>query len=332
MKASKSLKNHNTFGIDAFARQLVTITTPEDMLRLLAQHGRPDLILGGGSNILFSGKPLQLVVLNEIKGKTVIEENEEWALVRIGGGEDWHEVVLWAIERGLGGIENLSLIPGTAGAAPIQNIGAYGVELKDVFHSLDAIDLDRREKVVFSKEACAFAYRNSFFKQEKGRFFITHICLQLQKHPVVNTSYGAIQEVLEQKGIAEPTIRDVSEAVMEIRSSKLPDPAQLGNAGSFFKNPVVDARAFERLRALFPHLVFYQIKQDAYKIPAGWLIEQCGFKGKREGAVGCYDKQALVIVNHGGATAEEVLNWVEKIEKAVQKRFGIRLEREVNVV
>jgi UDP-N-acetylmuramate dehydrogenase len=332
MESGTSLKKYNTFGINAYAQRLVSIASPEAMLHLLDRQGRPDVILGGGSNILFSGNLLQLVALNEIKGKHIIEEHKEQTLVEIGGGEDWHEVVLWTLDQGLGGIENLSLIPGTAGAAPIQNIGAYGVELKDVFHSLDAIDLDRRQKVVFTKEECAFAYRNSFFKQQKGRFFITHIRLQLHKHPVVNTSYGAIKKVLEQKGISVPTIRDVSEAVIEIRSSKLPDPAQLGNAGSFFKNPVVNKLKFEQLRRDFANLVFYQVNSDAYKIPAGWLIEQCGFKGKREGAVGCYEKQALVIVNYGGASPEEVLHWVGKIEKTVQNTFGIQLEREVNVV
>ncbi len=332
MEAGFSLKKYNTFGLEAFAKKLVDIISEEEMFRLLEAYGRPDLILGGGSNILFSGQAIDLAALNRIEGKSILEENEEKAIVQIGGGENWHEVVQWAIEEGLGGIENLSLIPGTAGAAPIQNIGAYGVELKDVFYSLDAIDLESKERRVFSKKECNFSYRNSFFKQHKGRFFITNIRLELRKNAVINTSYGAIREVLDQKGISNPTIKDVSEAVIEIRSSKLPDPKKIGNAGSFFKNPVIPTTQFEDLKNRFPSIVYYPIGDHDYKVPAGWLIEQCGFKGKREGAVGCYEKQALVVVNYGGASPREVLAWVEKIEEAVWQKFGIQLEREVNVV
>lgn len=332
MISTVPLKEYNTFGVEAFANQLVFVDSAASLLRLLDEKGIPDLILGGGSNILFSGRLLNLVVRNNILGKHIIEENEFSALVEIGGGENWHEVVKWAIENDLGGIENLSLIPGTAGAAPIQNIGAYGVELKDVFYSLDAIDLQSKKQVVFTKQDCAFAYRNSLFKQQKGRFFITRIRLKLNKRPSVNISYGAIATVLEEKGILAPTIRDVSEAVISIRTSKLPDPSKLGNAGSFFKNPVLTEKHFIRLKNSFHDIVFYQLSSNQYKIPAGWLIEQCGLKGKREGAVGCYEKQALVIVNFGGATSRDILQWVEKIENLVRQKFGIQLEREVNVV
>ncbi len=327
-----SLKPYNTFRVEAFTEQLTGIESEQQLLDLLYQGLKPDLILGGGSNILFSGKKIPIVWKNNITGKKILEENEETALVEAGGGEDWHELVIWTLDRHLGGIENLSLIPGTVGAAPIQNIGAYGVELKDVFHSLDAVDLQNQSVHTFYKEDCAFDYRNSFFKQHKGRFFITKVRLELSKHPQVNISYGAIADVLAEKGIQSPGIRDVSQAVVQIRQSKLPQPEQIGNAGSFFKNPIIDEVHFRRLRQAYPKLVFYPAERGSWKVPAGWLIEQCGFKGKREGRVGCYAHQALVIVNFGGATGSEVLAWAEKIEQAVYERFGIHLEREINVI
>ncbi len=327
-----SLEKYNTFGVEAFTQQLICIQNEEQLIALLEKGVQPDLILGGGSNVLFSGAPLKVVWKNGIVGKKVLEENKEQALVEAGGGEDWHEFVCWALDQKLGGIENLSLIPGTVGAAPIQNIGAYGVELKDVFHSLDAVDLKKKVRRTFFREDCAFGYRNSLFKQQKGRFFITRVRLTLNKHQQVNISYGALTAVLREKGISSPGIRDVSEAVVEIRQSKLPQPEEIGNAGSFFKNPVIEEAHFKQIKKDNPELVYYPVNTDHYKIPAGWLIEQCGFKGKREGRVGCYARQALVIVNFGGATGAEILAWAQKIEQAVYERFGIRLEREVNVI
>jgi UDP-N-acetylmuramate dehydrogenase len=332
MEPNISLKDYNTFGIEAYTHRLIGIKSIDQLLELLENEGLPDLILGSGSNVLFSGNPFQLVVCNKIAGKKILREDAETVIIEVGGGEDWHGLVLWAIECGLGGIENLSLIPGTVGAAPIQNIGAYGVELQDVFYSLDAVDLHRKELVVFQKDECEFDYRNSLFKKNKGRYFITRVRLMLHRNGQINTTYGAIADTLQKKGIQNPTIKDISEAVIAIRSSKLPDPKELGNAGSFFKNPIIGHDHFLILKDRFPEIVYYKISEHAYKIPAGWLIEQAGFKGQRNGPVGCYEKQALVIVNYGGADAAEVLAWVEKIEDSVKSKFGISLEREVNVV
>lgn len=332
MTTKVSLKSYNTFGVDAYTDQLVHIRSTEQMVTLLQTGAKPDLILGGGSNILFSGEPLSLVVKNDISGKKVIRENEKEALIEVGGGENWHQLVLWALDKNLGGLENLSLIPGTVGAAPIQNIGAYGAELKDVFHSLDAVDMAEHNIKTFAKKDCDFGYRNSLFKRRKGRYFIGKVRLALSKQPVLNLSYGAIAKTLAEKGIDEPGIRDVSRAVIDIRSSKLPDPAQTGNAGSFFKNPVVEKPCFLKLKEKWDDLVFYALDDGRYKIPAGWLIEKSGFKGRREGPVGSYNKQALVIVNYGGATGRDVLAWAERIEKTVKEKFGIQLEKEVNVI
>lgn len=327
-----SLQAYNTFGVKASADQLYFVKSEQEVLQLLAEDLQPDLILGGGSNILLSGRDIPVVFKNNILGKEIIEENDKEALVEIGGGENWHEFVLWSIEKGLGGIENLSLIPGTVGAAPIQNIGAYGVELKNVFHSLDAIHLKNQAKQSFDLLEADFAYRDSYFKRNKGMYFICKVRLSLSKIHQPNLSYGAIEKTLQQKGIQNPTIKEVSDAVIQIRSSKLPDPKRLGNAGSFFKNPIVDKEQFQDLLKAFPNLVYYAIENDQYKIPAGWLIDQSGFKGRREGNVGCYKNQALVIVNHHKATGEEILSWAGKIGEVVKKRYGITLEKEVNII
>ncbi len=326
-----SLKNYNTFGLEAFAENFILINHHEELISLLSDGQMPDLILGGGSNILFSGNTLKRVFKNNILGKKIIEINNEKAIIEVGGGENWHDLVLWTLDQNLGGIENLSLIPGTVGAAPIQNIGAYGVELKDVFHSLDAVDLLENKHCTFSREDCEFSYRSSFFKKNKGRYFITKVRLTLSENHVLNTSYGAIADILDAKQIKAPGIREVSEAVIAIRTAKLPDPQMIGNAGSFFKNPLIHKTEFSALQLKFPEIIYYPAG-DMVKIPAGWLIEKCGFKGRKKGAVGCYEKQALVIVNFGGASGQEVIAWAEKIEKAVRDTFGIQLEREVNVI
>ena len=326
------LKKLNTFGIEAVAEVLVVVRSLA-VLHEIAQLGpTPVRVLGGGSNILLTGDLPGLTIKNEIGGIQIFLENELEVLVKIGGGVVWHDLVLWAVEQGLGGIENLSLIPGTVGAAPIQNIGAYGVELKDVFHSLDAFDLETGEFRSFNLEECRFGYRDSVFKRElKGRFCIVHVYLRLQKSPKTNTAYGDIQRTLAEMGIENPTIRDVSNAVVHIRQSKLPDPAVIGNAGSFFKNPELEAADFQRFSEKFPAAPRYPQPDGRVKIPAGWLIEQAGWKGQRFGDAGCHAKQALVLVNYGEAKGGDILDLAEKIQASLLEKFGIALTPEVNV-
>ena len=329
-----SLKIYNTFGVEAQAPELLKIESEDQLLELLRTRAkRPYFILGGGSNVLFRQSPNGTVLLNRIKGRVVVEETATEVTIGVGAGENWHEVVLWTIENNWGGLENLSLIPGTIGAAPIQNIGAYGVELKDTFVGLEAIELRSGEEQVFSAEDCAFGYRDSYFKRAgKGKYFITRVYLTLQKQPVVNISYGAIKEVLQAANIDHPTIQDVSKAVVQIRSSKLPDPALIGNGGSFFKNPELEAEQFTRLQAEYPQIPHYAAPENRVKVPAGWLIEQCGWKGKRRGNAGCYEKQALVLVNLGGATGAEIWALAQEIMETVKIKFGVTLEVEVNVI
>jgi UDP-N-acetylmuramate dehydrogenase len=328
-----SLKSYNTFGVDAHCAAFFVIDHQDLILSFLDTSIAQPYILGGGSNLLIVNDLPYTILKNEIKGTEVIEENEAYINVCVGGGVVWHDFVLWAIENGYGGVENLSLIPGCVGAAPIQNIGAYGIEQESSFLSLDAIELESGNHLVFEHKDCQFGYRDSIFKRDlKGKLMITHVTYRLSKSPEVNTSYGAITETLAQKGINHPSIRDVSNAVIEIRSSKLPDPKVLGNSGSFFKNPVVNASFFDALMTRFDKIVHYKLPDGTYKIPAGWLIDQCGWRGKREGNVGCYEKQALVIVNHGGATGIEIWNFAQKIQADVLDKYGIELEPEVNVL
>lgn len=329
-----SLKSYNTFGVEAQAADILVIESSEQVQELLKKQPQQDFfILGGGSNVLFRQDLPRTVLLNRIKGKMVVEEDAQEVTIAVGGGENWHDLVLWTLENNWGGLENLSLIPGTVGAAPIQNIGAYGVELKDVFVGLEAIELSSGEEQVFSAEDCAFGYRDSYFKRAgKGKYFITRVYLTLQKQSQVNVSYGAIQEVLQAAGIQTPSIQDVSRAVIQIRSSKLPDPAKVGNGGSFFKNPELEASAFVQLQATHPQIPHYPAPADKVKIPAGWLIEQCGWKGQRRGNAGCYEKQALVLVNLGGASGLEIWNLAQEIRTSVKEKFGVDLEVEVNVI
>ena len=301
-------------------------------LKLAVQYLQDPLILGGGSNVLPIGDIKRNVLRVELKGVEIEEENGRDPLIHVGAGENWHQLVLWALDRNLGGIENLSLIPGTIGAAPMQNIGAYGVELESVFHSLDAVRIGSGEMVRFKKEACKFGYRDSIFKHEvNGQYVITGVTLRLTREHHINTSYGAVQETLSKNGIVNPTIRDVSNAVIHIRQSKLPDPAEIGNAGSFFKNPIIPLAHFETLKVKFPNLPGYPAGKEVIKIPAGWLIEQAGWKGKHIGNAGSYEKQALVLVNLGGATGEEIWNMATEIIKSVEEKFQIKLNPEVNV-
>ena len=329
-----SLTPYHTFGLDVRTAFFIEIITEAELRTVIPQCTPPVLLLGGGSNLLFTKDWPGTVIHLLLKGREVVsEEQDDTAIIAAGAGENWHELVLWSLDQNLGGIENLSLIPGSAGAAPIQNIGAYGVELSDVFDHLEAMDLQTGEIHTFDRDACRLGYRDSVFKNElKGKYAITRVFLRLQKSPEVNTSYGAIRDVLAQKGIDRPTIRDVSNAVIGIRRSKLPDPAVLGNAGSFFKNPEVEADHLERLLADFPNIVHYPLPAGRAKIPAGWLIEQSGWKGKRVGNTGCHAQQALVLVNYGGATGEEVWAHAQTVARSVQKKFGVALAAEVNVL
>jgi len=327
-----SLKKHNTFGINASAESFVEVFSTDELKAVLKENSDPIFILGGGSNLLLRKDVEGLIIKNQIFGKKIIKETEDNVLIEIGGGENWHEFVLYTLKNGWSGVENLSLIPGTVGASPIQNIGAYGVELKDVFESLQAIDLQTLEEVNFSKKECKFGYRDSIFKRDlKGKMFITKVTFQLSKKPVINIAYGAIQEILNQKNISNPTSKDVSNAVIEIRQSKLPDPAKLGNSGSFFKNPEIAKEQFLKVQKRFPNIVFYPLENGQIKVPAGWLIEQAGWKGKRIGDCGSHAKQALVLVNYGEATGAEIWELAMKIQASVFEKFDINITPEVNI-
>ncbi len=331
VKHNISLKEFNTFGIDAKAEHFIAVHSVNELQQVLQNAPKKIRLLGGGSNILLTDDVDGLLIKNEIKGIEIVKETARKVIVRAGGGEVWQDFVAGCLSRNLGGVENLSLIPGTVGAAPIQNIGAYGVELKDVFEKLEAINLKTHKTRNFSKKTCRFGYRDSIFKREmKGKYAITHVYFKLDKFPKTQTGYGAIQSVLKEKGIQKPSIQDVSQAVIEIRRSKLPDPAQIGNAGSFFKNPVISESEFAQLKSIAPNVVFY-IQSDGVKIPAGWLIEQSGWKGKRIGNVGSYAHQALILVNHGGAKGQEVWQLAQQIQTSVFEKFGVRLQPEVNV-
>jgi UDP-N-acetylmuramate dehydrogenase len=327
-----SLKRHNTFGIETFAERFVTVHSRRALHDALALGIRPIHLLGGGSNILLTRDLDGLTIKNAIHGIRIVQETEHDVWVAAAGGENWHSFVLHCLQQGWGGIENLSLIPGSVGATPIQNIGAYGVEIKDVFQWLEAIEIETGKAVFFSHADCRFGYRDSLFKQEgKGKYVIVEVVFRLSKRPVVNISYGDIRAVLDRKGIENPGIRDVSDAVIEIRRSKLPDPAVLGNAGSFFKNPEIDTAEYQRLVTKFPQVPHYELPGGKVKIPAGWLIEQCGWKGRRIAEAGCHERQALVLVNFGKATGQDLLSLSKNIQADVEAKFGIRLTPEVNV-
>lgn len=334
IQSNFSLKNYNTFGIDVAAQAYVEVNSVYELQEVLLENRMPVMILGGGSNMLLTKDLELLIIKNNIFGKQVVEETASTVEVVIGGGENWHETVLWTLENNWGGIENLSLIPGTVGASPIQNIGAYGVELQDVFVKLEAVEIATGELHTFTKEECQFAYRDSIFKNKlKGHFCITQVYMQLHKAPhQLSTKYGAIQSELANQHIENPTIQDVSNAVIAIRSSKLPDPKVLGNSGSFFKNPEIERAHFEYVQKEFPHIVSYDLPNGKVKVPAGWLIEQAGWKGKRIGNTGAHAKQALVLVNYGNATGEEVWNLAMAIQQSVKEKFGIEIVPEVNVL
>lgn len=331
-----TLKKENTFGIAASARFFIELFSVEEMKQLLltAQFGGMEkMVLGGGSNVLFTRDFNGAVLKNNITGISVSAEDADHVYVKAGAGENWHHIVLYCIEHNYAGIENLSLIPGNIGAAPMQNIGAYGVELKDVFHELEALNLTSLEIETFSLKDCKFGYRESIFKHEaKGKYIITSVTLRLNKKPVFNTSYGVIEKELEQMGVKELSIKAISQAICNIRNSKLPDPKVTGNAGSFFKNPTVLFTKFQELKKEYPAIVGYKISETETKLAAGWLIEQCGWKGKREGDAGVHKDQALVLVNYGNANGNEIFSLSEKVLQSVKEKFGVTLEREVNII
>lgn len=331
-----SLKPYNTFGIEAMAKLFTTIRSVDDF-RALAQEKlyteNEKLIIGGGSNILFTKNFEGLVIKNELKGMRIVFEDEEWAHVNVAAGEVWHDFVMWCIEHGLAGLENLSLIPGCVGASPMQNIGAYGVEIKECFVELEAYSMKKAERKVFTNVECRFGYRESVFKHEhKNQFLITSVTYRLSKKPRLNTSYGAIGAELQAMKISSPGIKDVSEAVIHIRKSKLPDPQVTGNAGSFFKNPEVSAETYHTLNARFSNLVAYPLPDGRYKLAAGWLIEQCGLKGFEMNGAAVHDKQALVLVNKRNCRGEDVFNLSTHVLQKVFDKFGVTLEREVNII
>jgi UDP-N-acetylmuramate dehydrogenase len=330
-----SLKPFNTFGIDVNANRFATFLSIEELNSLLSQReaNEPLLILGGGSNLLLTKDFNGLVLKNEIIGFNLIEETDTEVIVEAGAGEVWHQFVMNCIENGYAGLENLSLIPGSVGASPMQNIGAYGVEIKDAFEYLDAFEISTGELKRFKKEDCQFGYRESVFKNiYKDQFVICRVAFRLSKNPKINTSYGAIESELQKMGISEPTIRDVSNAVIAIRQSKLPDPAVLGNAGSFFKNPVVDESLVEKIKATNPDVPNYPAESGKRKLAAGWLIESAGWKGKTIETYGVHKLQALVLVNYGGSTGKQIYDLSSQIINDVEAKFGVKLEREVNIL
>ena len=335
IEKNKSLKNNNTFGIDVSARQYVEIYDEEELNQLLSLselNDEPILVLGSGSNVLFTQDYNGIVIKNSIPGIKIIFEDEKHCLVKAGAGVVWNDLVLFAVEKNLGGIENLISIPGTVGAAPVQNIGAYGEELQNSFHSLKGIFIDSGKEAVFEKEECKFGYRESIFKNElKEKFIITFVILELYKNPQPVFNYGPVKSELDKLNKDNYSIKDISDIISKIRNEKLPDPASKGNAGSFFKNPEIDKEHFLELKKEHSEIPFFTTPHDKVKIPAGWLIEKCGWKGKRINNVGVHESQALVLVNYGNATGEDILSLAREIKISVIKTFGIELTEEVNI-
>lgn len=331
-----SLKSFNTFGIDVKARKFVRFESLHELQEILLHpevKNEEKLVLGGGSNLLLTRNYEGVVLQNGIKGIELLQEDTETVFVRAGAGEVWHEFVQYTLEHDLGGIENLSLIPGTVGAAPLQNIGAYGVELKDVFHELEAVHIVTGEAKTFAGPDCHFGYRESIFKNKlKGQYIVTSVVFKLHKKHTLNTSYGAITTTLNELQINQPTIQDVSAAVCHIRRSKLPDPALIGNAGSFFKNPEIPVDQYQVLKSQYPDIPSYPVSDTMVKVPAGWLIEQCGWKGKVIENYGVHKNQALVLVNYGGASGDNIRQLAFDIIQSVKEKFGIQLSPEVNII
>jgi len=331
---NQDLKAFNTFGISVSAAHFATFSSIEELKYLIRQFPNEELlILGGGSNVLFTKDYAGLVLRNELKGFEIVDRTLDSVIVKSGAGEDWHEFVLNCIDAGLAGLENLSLIPGSVGASPMQNIGAYGVEIKDVFHSLDAYHLVSGEIHTFDAKHCEFGYRESVFKRKlKGQYVILSVSFKLSSNANLNTSYGAIESELNKMEIVNPSIKDISNAVIAIRSSKLPDPKLIGNAGSFFKNPVVDQEIVDKILKNYPDAPNYPAQTGKRKLAAGWLIEQAGWKGKTLGNYGVHKLQALVLVNYGGATGKQIWDLSGDIISSIEAKFGVILEREVNIL
>jgi len=330
-----SLKNYNTFGIEAKAKQFVAVHNTTELQSILEKNRlEKKFILGGGSNMLLTQDIDALVIHVDLKGKRIIREDDDFVWVESQVGENWHEFVLWTIDQNFGGLENMSLIPGNVGTTPVQNIGAYGTEIKDTFYSCEAMTIENQKIRTFTKAECHFGYRESIFKNEaKDQYIITSVIFKLTKrNHKINISYGDISGELAKNNITIPTLKDVSNAVIAIRQSKLPDPKELGNSGSFFKNPVLLKKDFEKIHLQFPEMKYYEISESEVKVPAGWLIEQAGFKGKRFGDAGIHKNQALVLVNYGNATGKEILDVSKNIQETIFRIFGIHIDAEVNVI
>ncbi|MFK8039345.1 MAG: UDP-N-acetylmuramate dehydrogenase [Crocinitomicaceae bacterium] len=330
-----NIQAYNTFGIDCKAKYFAAFNSIKDLQSILVDPIRKTnelLVLGGGSNLLFTKDFKGLVLKNELTGIYKVKEDAEHVWIEAMAGEIWHDFVMYAIDHDYGGIENLSLIPGSVGAAPMQNIGAYGVEIKDVFHELEAIHIETGDQVRFTRKRCKFGYRESIFKNMlKNQYIITSVTLKLTKNHEVNTTYGAIDEQLKEKNVTRPTIKHISNAVIAIRQSKLPDPALIGNSGSFFKNPIISKHKFEILKADYPDISHYIVDNDHVKIAAGWLIDKAGWKGKTFENYGVHKNQALVLVNYGGAKGKDILKLSTEILADIKKKYNINLEREVNI-
>ncbi len=331
-----SLRQHNTFGMEVSAAYFIPVTSIpalQEGLDWIKSKRLDSMILGGGSNVLFTKNPAGAVVHNRLKGIEKIAEDEKHVYIRVGGGEIWHQFVLYCLEQNLAGVENLALIPGSVGASPMQNIGAYGVELREVFQELTAVHRHSLEEIVFSERDCGFGYRDSVFKNKyRNEFVITSVSFRVNKQARFRIEYGAIRQELEKAGVQEPTLKAVADAVIAIRSSKLPDPARIGNAGSFFKNPSVGREKFLELKKYFPGIVGYDNADGTMKLAAGWMIEQCGLKGYRKGDAGVHDQQALVLVNHGNATGAAILEVKNLVMDSVKEKFDVELVPEVNII
>lgn len=330
-----SLKRYNTFGIDAKARAFIAVNSVDELRQVLQDHNHEKkFILGGGSNMLLTQDIDALVIHVNLKGKRIVQEDDDFVWVECQAGENWHAFVLWTLEQNFGGLENMSLIPGNVGTTPVQNIGAYGSEIKDTMTQCEAMKIADGSLHIFTNADCHFGYRESIFKQEaKDQYIITSVTFKLTKrNHTIKTGYGDIQAELAKNKISQPTIQDVSRAVIAIRQSKLPDPKELGNSGSFFKNPVISKADFEQVQQKFPEVKFFPVSENQVKVPAGWLIEQAGFKGIRVGDAGVHKNQALVLVNYGNATGAEILALSQNIRNTVLEKFGISIEAEVNVI
>ncbi|MCL4166858.1 UNVERIFIED_CONTAM: hypothetical protein GTU68_013317, partial [Idotea baltica] len=325
---------YNTFGVEACAKQFVSIKSQKDLVLFLQDFKDQDfLLLGGGSNVLFTESEYNLVVKLELLGKRIVQKHEEFVFVQSMAGENWHDFVLWTLEQNFGGLENLSLIPGNVGTSPIQNIGAYGVEVKDLVYQVEAIEKATGDLCIFSNEDCDFGYRSSFFKKEgKGKYIIVSVLFKLSEENTPKVGYASLQNYLDEQSIKNPTIHDVSNAVISIRQSKLPDPIKIGNAGSFFKNPICDPEKIRKIEKKYGEVPQYEQSDGSLKVPAGWLIEKAGWKGKKVGNCGVHDKQALVLVNYGSALGSDIYSLAKTIIEDVSSKFGIELQPEVNIL